>query len=279
MGNMGRSFAARALEQDHHVTVWNRSAGRATALVDRGAVEAGSAPAAVRHVDVVLVVLADDAAVLEVGLGQDGILGALGPATVVANISTVSPDTIRRLARAGPEGRILDAPVMGSPGMIAGGQGHFLIGGNRPTITALDGLWRDIGAGYTHCGPVGTAATMKLVSNLLLITGVAALAEGIAIARRQSIPDDLIKSVIMDGSVVSPAGKVRLASLLDAAHPGWFSPSLARKDVRLAIELAQQAGVGVRIGPAAEALLSTVADGDEQWPDFTAVIEALDRPT
>jgi len=54
------------------------------------------------------------------------------------------------------------------------------------------------------------------------------------------------------------------------------SPALAsRKDLRLAIDLTEQAGVGVRIGPAAEALLTTAIDAGGQWPDFAAVIEAL----
>ncbi|MGD0255144.1 MAG: NAD(P)-dependent oxidoreductase [Acidimicrobiales bacterium] len=275
MGNMGRAFAARALERGHQVTVWNRSPGRAAELVVNGAVEAQCPKTAVIDVDAVLVVLADDAAVLDVCLGDDGVLASLGPAAVFANISTVSPDTARRLAEAGPDGRVLDSPVMGSPVQIASGLGGFLIGGPLSAISALDPLWSDLGAGYTHCGPVGTGATMKLVSNLLLITGVAALAEGIATARQHAIPDELLKNVLAHSFVVSPASKVRLESLIDNTHPGWFSPTLARKDLRLAIDLAERAGIGVRIGPAAEALLTTVIDAGGQWPDFAAVIEAL----
>jgi 3-hydroxyisobutyrate dehydrogenase-like beta-hydroxyacid dehydrogenase len=118
---------------------------------------------------------------------------------------------------------------------------------------------------------------MKVVSNLLLITGVAALAEAIATARGQGLPDELLKGVFNDSFVVSPASKVRLDSLFDQAHPGWFTPALARKDVRLAVGLAAETGAGVRIGPATEALLSTVIETNDSWPDFTAVIEALDR--
>jgi len=225
--------------------------------------------------EAVLMVLADDAAVLAVCLGHEGVLASLGPEAVLANISTVSPDTSRRLAELGPKDRVLDSPVMGSPSLIAAGQGRFLIGGPVSAVTALDPLWNDLGSGYTHCGPVGSGATMKLVSNLLLITGVTALAEGIATARNHGIPDELLRGVLEDSAVVSPASKVRLESLFDDGHPGWFSPALARKDLRLAIELAEQAGVGVRIGPAAEALLTTVIDADRHWPDFSAVIEAL----
>jgi 3-hydroxyisobutyrate dehydrogenase-like beta-hydroxyacid dehydrogenase len=255
LGNMGRAFAARGLEAGHQVTVWNRSPGAAAELVANGAAEAQSPESAVRGADAVLVVVADDSAVFDVCLGSDGALVSLGPAAVLANISTVSPDTARRLAEAGPEDRVLDAPVMGSPAMVAGGLGRFLIGGPAPTITSVDPLWNDLGAGYTHCGPVGAGATMKILANLLLITGVASLAEAVATARHHA--------------------SLRLDSVLDAAHPGWFSPTLARKDLRLAIDLAEEAGVGVRVGPAAEALLTTVIDAGGQWPDFTAVIEAL----
>jgi 3-hydroxyisobutyrate dehydrogenase-like beta-hydroxyacid dehydrogenase len=275
LGNMGRSFASRAIEGGHQVTVWNRSPGRAEELVARGATEAGSLGDAVSDVDVALVVLADDAAVVAVCEGENGILASLGPSTVLANVSTVSPDTVRRLASLGPQGRVLDAPVMGSPENVANGHCRFLVGGPLSTITTIDTLWNDLSAGYVHCGPVGTAAIMKLVSNLLLITGVAALAEAIATARGNGISDELLQQVFANSPVVSPASAVRLPNLLDERHPGWFPPELARKDLRLAVGLAESSGVNVRIGPATDDLLTTVVDSGREWPDFSAVIEAL----
>lgn len=272
---MGRAFASRALQRGHHVTVWNRSPGRAGELVASGAVEAATVPEAVADADVTLVVVADDAAVKDVCLGDNGALASLAENALLTNVSTVSPETSRQLAEAGPAGRVLESPVMGSPVAVARGEGRFLIGGPDEAVARLDPLWRDLSAGYIHCGPVGTGSIMKLVSNLLLITGVAALAEGIAIARGQGITDDLLRTVFADSFVVSPAAKLRLEALLDADHPGWFSPWLARKDLRLALGLAEQADVPVRISPATEQLLTKVIDGGGQWQDFAAVIEAL----
>jgi 3-hydroxyisobutyrate dehydrogenase len=275
MGNMGRAFAARALETGHQVTVWNRTPNRTADLISSGAVEARSLKEAVVDSDVVLMVLADDEAVLSVCLGEHGVLNALPAGATLAIVSTVSPDTVRQVAEVAPQGAVLDAPVMGSPSAIAGGVGSFLIGGPSSSVTGLDALWSDLGAGYRHCGPVGSGATMKLVSNLLLITGVAALAEAIATARHHGIPDDLLKGLFAESFVVSPASKVRLESLFDEAHPGWFTPALARKDVRLAVGLADQADIKVRIGPATDTLLSAVIDTGLAWSDFSAVIEAL----
>ena len=276
-GNMGEAFARRALEKGHHVVVWNRTPDRCGAVVAAGAHRAASPGEAAADADAVLVVLADDAAVLNVCLGAAGVLASLGPSAVLATISTVAPSTIRQLADAGPADRVLDSPVMGSPEMIAAGFGSFLIGGSLSAITAVEPLWTDVGSGYTHCGASGTGATMKIVQNMLLITGVAALAEGIATARENGLSEDLIRSVMSDSGVVSPASKVRLASVLDDAHPGWFSPALARKDIRLAVDLASQVGIPARCGPAAESLLTTVIDEGTAWPDFAAVIEAFRR--
>jgi 3-hydroxyisobutyrate dehydrogenase-like beta-hydroxyacid dehydrogenase len=277
LGSMGRAFAARGLESGHQVTVWNRTPGRAGELVAKGATEARTVSEAVTGADVVLLVLADDAAVLDVCEGEGGVFESLGSDAVLANLSTVSPDTVRHLANVGPDDRVLDTPVMGAPDHVAHGHGRFFLGGPLATITGLEPLWDDLSDGYVHCGPVGAAATLKVISNLLLITGVTALAEGIATARAHGIGDELLKQVFSDSPVVSLTSAIRLDTVMDVAHPGWFSPTLARKDVRLAIGLAEQRGIPVGIGPATEALLTSAIEArpDTEWPDFSAVIEAL----
>jgi 3-hydroxyisobutyrate dehydrogenase-like beta-hydroxyacid dehydrogenase len=273
LGSMGRAFAARALDRGHRVTVWNRTPGRAADLV--GATEAATVADAVAEAEVTLVVVADDDAVLDVCLGIDGALASVAKGAVLANVSTVDPETVRELADAGPADAVLDTPVLGGPTTVEQGAARLLIGGPAETVRRLDPLWADLAQKYVHCGPAGAGATMKLMSNLQLIVGVAALAEAIATARAEGLDDDLIATVFADSPVVSPSSRQRLDPLLDPTHPGWFSPELARKDVRLAVRLAERHGVPVRLGPAAENLLTTVISAGGQWPDFAAVIEAL----
>jgi 3-hydroxyisobutyrate dehydrogenase-like beta-hydroxyacid dehydrogenase len=277
LGAMGRAFASLALDRGHQVTVWNRTAGKASDLVNRGATEISSAAAAVERAEVTLVVLADDDAVLDVCLGIDGVLASVAPGAVLANVSTVAPTTARELAAAGPADAVLDSPVLGSPAVVEAGAARFLVGGPAETVLRLHSLWNELGSGYVHCGPAGSAAVVKLVSNLQLAIGVTALAEAVATARACGIEDDLLRTVFGDSPVAGPATRQRLDSVLSDDHPGWFSPALARKDVRLAVALAEQRGVPVRLGPATVDLLTTVIDSGVEWPDFTAVIEALRR--
>lgn len=278
LGNMGRAFAGRALERGHQVTVWNRSAGRAGDLVIAGATEISTVADAVAHADVVLLVVADDEAALDVCIGINGALASMTGGAVLANVSTVSPETARLLAEDGPLDAVLDAPVLGAPAAVAAGTARFLIGGAAETVLRLHDLWQDLGSGYVHCGPAGTGAVLKLLSNLQLMIGVAAFAEAAATARAHGIGDDLLRQVFAESPVLSGATRQRLDSVLDAGHPGWFAPALARKDVRLAIELAQRRGVPVQVGPATEALLAKVVEDGGDWADVTAVIEALRDP-
>ena len=146
------------------------------------------------------------------------------------------------------------------------------MGGADADAAVITPLLADLGSATLHCGPLGAGAVMKIVSNLQLVVGVAALAEAIAVARGHGIADDVITASFQDGPVVSPASRMRLASVLDPAHPGWFGAALASKDLRLCLDLAGQAGLDLGMAPAALALLDRL-EGD--WPDFSAIIESL----
>jgi 3-hydroxyisobutyrate dehydrogenase-like beta-hydroxyacid dehydrogenase len=291
LGVMGQAFADRALDVGHEVTMWNRSSGKAGDLLARGAREAESPADAAAGADVVLVVVTDDAAALQVclgepvGEGEDGgagegdrdparaVVSGMSDRTLLANASTVSPATARRIAEQGPDGRVFDTPILGAPTAVRQGKGRFLVGGPDDRYADLRPLLESLCAEAVHCGPTASGATMKLACNLLLISGVTALAEAVEIARGQGLDDAQITTALDGSLVMSPAMTLRLPALLDPDHPGWFGPVLARKDVRLASELAEQAGLDARIAPATAALLDKVADGG--WPDFAAVIEAV----
>ena len=92
MGNMGRAFAARAIETGYQTTVWNRTPGRVADLVASGAIESNTSTEAVAGADAVLVVLADDAAVLDVCLGDNGVLASLEPDAVFADRHRLAGD-------------------------------------------------------------------------------------------------------------------------------------------------------------------------------------------
>ena len=127
---MGGRVASRLLDAGHDLTVWNRSPEKADELVAAGARRAGSPAEAARAADVVLIMVADPAALAAVSEGEDGIAaGAAG--TTVLDLSTVGLEAVERLADALPaDAELLDAPVLGSLPEAEEGALRIFVGGS-----------------------------------------------------------------------------------------------------------------------------------------------------
>ncbi|HEX2034685.1 MAG TPA: NAD(P)-dependent oxidoreductase [Chloroflexota bacterium] len=275
LGRMGQAIAGRLLDKGHGVTVWNRTPGREAALVARGARPAPSTAAAVAGAEVVITSLSDDAAVLEVCLGEGGIVAALGEAAILVDMSTVSPRTSRQLAEAVPGSRFVDAPVLAGPQAIQAGQGQLLLGGPPDLVARLDPLWQDLTALRVRCGPTGSGSTMKLLSNLVLIGGIALLAEAVATGQAAGLPTEVIRQVFEQSPLLGPGLRNRLEDILTGDHSGWFSVSLAEKDVRLAVELGAAGGLTLALGPQVQELLARTAAAGRAEQDIGAVVEVI----
>jgi len=130
-GRMGAAMVGRLVAAGYDVIAWNRDGAKADAL---GVSVAASARDAVANADVVVVSLADDAALEAVYRGGDGLVAGLGPDTVVVDTSTVDPETVRGLGRlvAGAGAVLLDAPVSGSVPVVERGQLTVMVGGDPP---------------------------------------------------------------------------------------------------------------------------------------------------
>lgn len=280
LGRMGSAIAGRLLDAGHELHVWNRTAARAEPLAARGAVLETSPGGAVGAVEVAITSLADDDAVRGVVLGDDGVAGCLPPSGVLVDMSTVSPETSRALARA-VGGRFVDAPLLGAPQAVASGQATLLTGGPDELVDRLMPLFELLSAQQLRCGPAGSGATVKVVANLLLLGQLSVLSEAVATAQASGIDDDLIARLGRT-PLVAPALHNRVDDVIRGDHRGWFTAPLGRKDVRLARGLARSGGLDLAVAATVEALFDrTIALGLGDR-DIAAVVEAVrarrDRP-
>ncbi|MEA2669979.1 MAG: hypothetical protein QOG45_199 [Chloroflexota bacterium] len=273
LGNMGSGIAGRLLDAGHELHVWNRTAARAEPLTARGAVLEASPGAAVREVEVAVTSLADDEAVLGVVLGDDGVAGCLPPSGVLVDMSTVSPETSRRLARA-VDGRFVDAPILGAPQAVTSGQATILLGGPDDLVDRLMPLFEQVSARQLRCGPAGTGTTVKVVANLLLLGQLTVLSEAVATAQANGVDDRLIAELGRT-PLVAPALHNRLDDVIQGDHQGWFSARLGHKDVRLARTLARSGGLDLAVAATVEALFDEAIAAGLGDRDIAAVVEAV----
>ena len=222
--------------------------------------------------------LADDDAVRAAVCGPDGAAAGIGDGVLV-DASTVSPETSAQVARAA-SGRFLAAPILGAPAAVVSGEAVYIISGShelyervRPAFEALaeEGHRRYVGEDPK------LAETLKLLSNYLLLSGIAILAETIATAQAVGLADDLIIDYFAHLPLVAPALRYRLEDIVSGDHKGWFATRLGANDLRLAEELARAHGVPLPLAEAVKRRYEQAAAEGWSDADIGAVVEVVRR--
>jgi 3-hydroxyisobutyrate dehydrogenase len=267
MGRMGAALAGRLLAGGHEVLVWNRSPGKATDVVKAGAVEAGSLAEAVKAAEVVLTCLSNDAAVRHVALGDGGVRGSIADGVPYIECSTVSPQLTDELA--GMFDHFAAVPVLGGPAAIESGQATYLVGTGPQTLELIEPALASLGGAVRYYEMAGLASTAKLTVNLMLLSGVAALAESFTVGRSGGLHDDQLRELL--GEAVAPGLKNRFEALLGAPAAGWWTTVLGAKDAGLAIDVAEGAGIHLQVAPAVRQAYLRAAEQGHGDEDIAAV--------
>jgi 3-hydroxyisobutyrate dehydrogenase-like beta-hydroxyacid dehydrogenase len=234
LGRMGQAMAKRLQAEGHPLAVFNRTAAASEALA------AGGARVALRPADVagpggmVVSMLADEAAVVAVCEGPEGLLANLRGGTHVS-MSTLSPEAALRLARRHQEAGVgyVSAPVQGRPAMSEHGQLAAWVSGPEPA--SLDAVLRSLCRKVIRLGPdVRSAAAAKLALNLLMNANIALFAEAFAYAKEQGVDPTAFGEGLTETAFAAPLFKAIVGGLLgadDAAHGS--DVALSRKDLAL----------------------------------------------
>jgi 3-hydroxyisobutyrate dehydrogenase len=239
LGRMGAPMAAHVRDAGHDLTVWNRTPGRAGALVAKGAKEAKSVAEAVKDADTVVTMLFGPDAVREV---VDAAVECLPAGGLLIECSTIGPALARELAQAlRAKGiRFVDAPVAGSVGPATDGTLGVLAGGTPEDYAAAEPLlhlWGDP-AKVHHLGPAGSGAAMKLVINLTLGVAMGGVGEALRLAGDLGLDRTATLDVLAMGPLAMSVNTKR--TMLDSGEftPVGFSLDLMTKDLGLAVDAA-----------------------------------------
>lgn len=273
LGMMGGGMAACLVRAGHQVTVWNRSADKAAALVEAGATAAGTPAAAASGAEAVFSMVADDAASDQCWFGGDagsgGALDALAPGAFVIECSTISHGQSARLAEAAAARDLhyIDCPVNGPPAMAAKGELTLLAGADPADLQAARPWLEAVSASILHFGPVGTGTAYKLINNLLGAVHVAATAEAAHLARKLGLDVDTTVAAIETGPVGSPHTKRMIRPMLEGRPADSFGLAigLREKDARYCLRMANDLGLAMTIGQNAHGWY--VAAKDEHGAD------------
>jgi 3-hydroxyisobutyrate dehydrogenase len=280
LGTMGSAMAANLAKAGFEVTVWNRSAGRAEALVDHGAREAASPAAVAEASDVIVVSVSDTPDVDAVLFGPDGVIDRARDGLVVVDTSTISPSSTRdfaaRLRERGAD--LVDAPVSGGSEGAKNATLTIFVGGEDASVQRVRPVLEVLGRTITHFGPVGSGQAVKAVNQVMIAGVYLAVAEGLVLALKAGLDPDKVVAALGGGVAGSWILENRSGRMIANEYPLGFRTSLHRKDLGIALELGRQVGAVLPLaGLAAQLESGLVARGygDEDNSNLARAIREL----
>ena len=245
LGIMGSGMAANLLDKGHDVVVWNRTTSRMEPLVSKGADGARSPADLAERCEIVLICVSDTPDVEAVVEGRAGVLEAVRPGSLIVDHSTISPSATVRLAGVVAErgGSWLDAPVSGGSEGAARGTLAIMVGGDAHELARAMPVLEAYGTTITHVGPVGAGQQVKIVNQILVVINQLGASEALLFAEQAGLDLSTTIDAVKDGA----AGSWMLANrgpqmIVRDWRPG-FSIDLQQKDLRLALDAADELGV------------------------------------
>jgi 3-hydroxyisobutyrate dehydrogenase len=271
LGLIGRPIARRLLAAGFDLVVWNRTAEKCDELAELGAQVASSIGELVEQVDIVMLCLADTAAVEDVVCGEDGIAAFADEDQLLIDLSSIDPEATREFARDLDQRcgmAWVDAPVSGGVRGAEEGRLVVMAGGHEEDIERARALFAVFSQRVTRMGPVGAGQVTKLCNQMMVGCTVLGIAEMIALAERAGVDAERIPAALQGGF----ADSLPLQIFGPRMATRQYEPLVARlgtlmKDLDTALQVARDCGSAAPVTAVAAQLLRqqigrTAADAD-----------------
>jgi hypothetical protein len=262
LGVMGEPMCGHLARRSGRTVLAHDLRGEALARLAESGVTAASPEQLAQRCDLILLSLPDGKAV-------QSVIAALEPGLTAGQCivdTSTSPVALTRAIGARLVARgigFADAPVARTREAAAQGELSVMVGASDAVFAHVRPILETMGSDVTHCGPVGCGQVVKILNNMLVFQNTAALAEAIALGRRNGVPADVLLPAIALGSgdsfVLRSHG---MKSMLPRVFPERaFSTRYAMKDLSYALEMAEAAGVDV---PGAQLTMQRLREAERQ---------------
>jgi 2-hydroxy-3-oxopropionate reductase len=279
LGIMGNPMACHLARAGHTVIGYNRTPGRAAALIEAGGAEADSIAEAVKDADVVAVMVPDSPDVQDVLLSDGGVFAHAQPATLVIDFSSIRPDVTTQLAKEATQRglRLIDAPVSGGEPGAKNASLSIMVGATDDDFAAAKPVLGIVGKTIVHVGPNGAGQTVKAANQLIVAGNIQLLAEAIAFLHAYGVDLDAAVEVLGGGLAGSAVLQQKAPKMLARNFDPGFRIELHHKDMGIVTSAAREAGVVIPLGAVvAQLMASALANGDGSL-DHSGLLRGVER--
>lgn len=276
LGRMGFALASHLLAKGVDLTVHDLQSAPVDKLVAQGAARADSVQALAAKVDVLFTMLPGPKQVREVILGATGVLAAMRPGSYLVELSTIDTDTVDDLWGAARERGVhfADAPVGRLAAHADRGESLFMLGATEADRSTLESVLLQMGTTVLHCGEPGAGTRMKLINNLMVLCYCQLNSEALVLAQAMGLNTrktfDVLTGTTASNGQLKEKWPVKV--LKGDLTPG-FDIALGFKDLTLACQAAQSAGISLPMGNLARSLFQLARHAGKDGQDTSCMTD------
>jgi 3-hydroxyisobutyrate dehydrogenase len=258
LGIMGKALSGNLAPKGLSVLVYDLVED-AIREVEKTGAHPASGPAEIgAGADVIGICVPADSHVRDVLTGPDGVFAHAARGSVVCIHSTIHPDTVEEMAKAGAEYGVdvLEVPVAGGPLRAAEGNAFYMVAGSEAAFEKA-GPYLEAAAGrIIYTGELGNASKLKLAVNVLTNVCFAAALEACQLTKAMGLPQELIEEAGQETGMLNPMLMQYLSSQKmpeEARHSDQMQAymrgrmEIAQKDLSLALEMAMANGISMPV--------------------------------
>lgn len=277
LGTMGGAMAGHLAAAGYPLTVWNRTPGRATDLVARGASEAPTPADLARSADVVVICVSDTPDVEAVLFGPGAVADGIAAGSLVIDCSTISPSASRGFAARLREQGVgfVDAPVSGGSEGARNATLTIFVGGETADVERARPILRRLGTTITHVGPVGAGQAVKAVNQVIVAGAYLGVAEGIVLAMKAGLDVEQVVEALSGGAAQSWVLANRSGRMIANDYPLGFRVSIHRKDLDIALGMARELGAVLPVSALAAQFESGLIAAGHPDDDMSALARSI----
>jgi len=278
LGIMGSHMARHLIAAGHEVHLKTRRDVPAD-LLEAGGVEASSPTAVAQAAEIVILMLPDTSDVEQVLFGRDGVAEGLKPGQLVIDMSSISPAATATFAgRIGAlGGNYLDAPVSGGETGAKNATLSIMVGGNAAAFERARPIFEALGKTILLVGSkVGDGQVAKCANQIVVALTINAVAEGLLFAARAGADLDAVHQAIMGGIGASRILDVHGRRMIERKMAPGFRVRLHQKDLRNALESAQDMSLALPATALVQQLFSAAAANGAAEADHSALVRGLE---
>jgi len=269
------------VEAGYNVTVFDLDAAAVARAEAFGTSSAPSAAGVATQSDIIITMVPDSPHVEAVISGPGGILEGIHSGAVVIDMSTIAPETGKKMAVLLEEkgANFVDAPVTGGVEGAEAGSLSVLVGGNAEAFERTLPVLNVLGGNVTHMGPVGSGHTTKIANQLIGVATLAGISEAFVLAKKAGLDMQLFFDAVKNGAGRSWALESLGPKILDGDFSPGFMVKHMQKDLRLADQLAADTGTSLpTTNLIAQLYRSVQADGpDATSQGHQALVQAIEK--